>query len=148
MTIDTIQATADAEIRQFLESWAQAARAKDIGAIMSHYLPEVRAFDAIGQLQFKGAEAYGAHWETCLTMCEGPMIIEIHELDITLRDDAAFCHYLSRCGGTGPDGKEQTGWMRATVCLRKTNGRWGIAHEHFSAPFDPASGKAIFDLEP
>ena len=53
-----------------------------------------------------------------------------------------------RCGGTGPDGKEQTRWIRATVCLRKANGRWRIAHEHFSAPFDPASGKAIFDLEP
>ena len=75
------------------------------------------------------------------------MIFEIHDLDITARDDVAFCHYLSRCGGTGPDGKEQIGWMRATACFRKTNGKWMIVHEHFSAPFDPQSGKALLDLE-
>jgi PhnB protein len=32
--------------------------------------------------------------------------------------------------------------------FRKTNGTWMIVHEHFSAPFDPESGKALFDLEP
>ncbi|MCC2663201.1 MAG: hypothetical protein K0S35_1123, partial [Geminicoccaceae bacterium] len=48
----------------------------------------------------------------------------------------------------GADGKEQVGWMRATFCCRKTNGRWRIAHEHFSAPFDPESSKALFDLQP
>ena len=148
MTTDTIPGTAEAEIRRLLERWVHAVRPKDIDAIMSHYLPDVRAFDAVLQLQFKGTEAYGAHWRTCLEMCRGPMIFEMHGLDLTARDDAAFCHYLCRCGGTGPDGKEQSGWMRATACLRKANGRWGIVHEHFSAPFDPASGKAIFDLEP
>ena len=38
--------------------------------------------------------------------------------------------------------------MRATVCFRKTGRAWRIVHEHFSAPFDPESGKALFDLEP
>jgi ketosteroid isomerase-like protein len=38
--------------------------------------------------------------------------------------------------------------MRATVCFRKTNGEWMIVHEHFSAPFDPQSGKALCELEP
>jgi ketosteroid isomerase-like protein len=60
----------------------------------------------------------------------------------------AFCHYLFRCGGTGPDGEEHVGWMRVTVCFRKANGTWVIVHEHFSAPFDPQSGKALLDLEP
>jgi ketosteroid isomerase-like protein len=35
-----------------------------------------------------------------------------------------------------------------TFGCRKTNGKWKIAHEHFSAPFDPVSGKALFDLQP
>jgi ketosteroid isomerase-like protein len=103
---------------------------------------------ALIALQFKGAEAYRKHWEICLAMCAGPMTFEIHDLDITARDDVAFCHYLSRGGGTGPDGKERIGWMRVTACLRKTNGKWMIIHEHFSNPFDPPSGKALFDLEP
>ena len=137
-----------AQIPALIDDWAKAARAKDIDGVMSHYAPDIVAFDAIAALQFKGAEAYRKHWEACLAMCPGPMIFEIHDLDITARDDVAFCHYLSRCGGTGPDGKEQIGWMRATACFRKTNGKWMIAHEHFSAPFDPVRGKALLDLEP
>jgi ketosteroid isomerase-like protein len=38
--------------------------------------------------------------------------------------------------------------MRATVCLKEIGGRWLIAHEHFSVPFDMQSGKAMFDLTP
>jgi ketosteroid isomerase-like protein len=38
--------------------------------------------------------------------------------------------------------------MRVTVCCRNTSGRWLIAHEHFSVPFDMESGKALLSLEP
>jgi ketosteroid isomerase-like protein len=38
--------------------------------------------------------------------------------------------------------------MRVTVCYRKTNGKWLVVHEHFSAPFEMESGKALLDLEP
>ena len=38
--------------------------------------------------------------------------------------------------------------MRVTVCFRRTGGRWLIAHEHFSVPFDMESGKALMNLEP
>jgi uncharacterized protein (TIGR02246 family) len=148
MTTVPTKADDETQIRARLDDWAKAARAKDIDAVMSHYAPDVVAFDAIAALQFKGAEAYRKHWEACLTMCSGPTTFEIHHPDITARDDVAFGHYLCRCGGTGPDGKEHIGWMRATVCFRKTNGEWVIVHEHFSAPFDPQSGKALCDLEP
>lgn len=30
----------------------------------------------------------------------------------------------------------------------KTNGKWMIVHEHFSAPFDLESGKVLLNLEP
>ncbi|MGH6913208.1 MAG: YybH family protein [Geminicoccales bacterium] len=62
--------------------------------------------------------------------------------------DIAFGHCLARCGAIGEDGKEQTSYMRGTFCCRKRSGKWKIAHEHFSAPFDPQSGKALLDLEP
>ncbi|WP_211221635.1 nuclear transport factor 2 family protein [Desulfocurvibacter africanus] len=32
--------------------------------------------------------------------------------------------------------EEQTdAWVRATACLRKTDGKWLITHEHVSVPF-------------
>jgi uncharacterized protein (TIGR02246 family) len=148
MTPEITRADDEAQIRALIDDWAKAARAKDIDAIFAHYAPDIVAFDGIGQLQFKGRDAYRKHWEACIAMCSGPMIFEVHDLDIEAGDDLAFAHYLSRCGGTGTDGKEQAGWFRATVCLRNTRGRWQVAHEHFSAPFDPESGKALLDLEP
>lgn len=38
--------------------------------------------------------------------------------------------------------------MRVTQCLQKLGGQWLIVHEHFSAPFEMDSGKALFDLKP
>jgi ketosteroid isomerase-like protein len=122
MTTERTKADDEAQIRARIDEWAKAARAKDIDRVMSHYAPDVVAFDAIAALQFKGAEAYKKHWETCCAMCPGPTVFEIHNLDITAKDDVAFCHYLLRCGGTGPDGKEHIGWMRVTVCFRNTEG--------------------------
>lgn len=148
MTTGRTKAEDEVRIRATLDDWAKAARAKDIDGVMSHYAADVVAFDAIAALQFRGVEAYRKHYESCFAMCSGPTTFEIHDLNITAGDDMAFGHYLFRCGGTGPDGEEHVGWMRVTVCFRKTNGEWVIAHEHFSAPFDPQSGKALLDLEP
>jgi uncharacterized protein (TIGR02246 family) len=142
------KATAKDEIRDLLESWRDAAQAKDVDRVVSYYAPDILAFDAIAQLQFKGRDAYKQHWQACMSMCPGAMIFEIHDLDIRAQGDLAFGHYLSRCGTTGPDGVEKAGWMRVTVGCREVNGRWMIVHEHFSAPFDPQSGKALFDLKP
>jgi uncharacterized protein (TIGR02246 family) len=136
------------KIRDMLESWRDAAQAKDVERVVSYYAPDILAFDAIGRLQFKGRDAYKKHWQACMSMCPGEMIFEIHDLEITAQGDLALGHYLSRCGATAPDGEVKAGWMRATVGCRKINGKWTIIHEHFSAPFDPQSGKALFDLEP
>lgn len=148
MALATHEVTAEDEIRGLLESWLQAVRVKDVDRIMSHYARDVVAFDAIMELQFKGAEAYGAHWKACMEMCPGEMMFEMHELDVTASGDIAFCHYISHCGGTNEKGEEQSGWMRATVCCRNQGGRWLIAHEHFSAPFDCETGKMLTDLKP
>jgi len=136
----------EAQIRARLNEWVRASQAKDLDAIMASYAPDVLAFDAIGKLEFRGVEAYRKHWEECLSYCE-EMRFEMHDLEIAAEGGLAFCHYLARCGGTSKDGQEHYGWMRGTVCLRKTNGTWLIVHEHYSSPFDPMSGKML-NLEP
>ena len=138
----------EAQIRALIDHWAKAAGTFDIDGIMAAYAPDILAFDAIAQLQFKGAEAYREHWQACAAMCAGPMVFEVHDLEIEAGGDIAFGHYLVRCGAVGEDGKEDTGYMRATFCCRQRGGRWKIVHEHFSAPFDPESSKALLRLEP
>jgi len=147
MTMTATRTDETAGVRRLIDDWADAVRACDLDRIMAAYTADVLAFDAIAQLQFKGAEAYRKHWQACLELCAG-MIFEIHDLEIEAEGGVAFGHYLVRCGGTGPDGKEQTGWMRVTFGCRRTGGRWQVAHEHFSVPFDMASGKALMNLEP
>ena len=147
MALQMTRTDEEAQIRGLIEEWAKAARAKDVDGIFAHYAPDILAFDAIAQLQFKGSDAYRKHWEACMAMCSGQMIFEVHDLIIVARDDVAFCHYLSRCGGTGADGKEKVRMDARDLLFAQTSGKWPVVHEHFSAPFDPASGK-VFDLEP
>ncbi len=147
MNTETAKATAESEIRKLMDSWLKAVLAHDVDRIVSHYAPEIVAFDAIAQLQFKGVEAYRKHWQACLSLCPGPMIFEIHDLNIAAGNDVAFGHALSRCGGTAENGEEKAGWMRMSVGFRKTNGKWRIVHEHFSAPFDMETLK-VLDLKP
>ena len=138
----------EGQIRRLLDDWAKEFRAKDLDGIMAIYAPDILAFDAIAQLQFKGVDAYKKHRETCLSFCQGPITFEMRDLDVTAGDGVAFSHYLTRCGGTDENGEEKASWMRATVCLRKIDGKWKVVHEHYSAPFDMESGKAMFDLQP
>ena len=148
MSTETVQTTAEDEIRASVGSWVKAVVARDIEAIMSHYAPDVVSFDAILALQFKGRDAYRRHWEACLDMCAGEMAFDVHELAVATDRDVAFCHYLLTCGAINEQGEKQVGWMRATVCYRAIGDRWLIVHEHFSAPFDMESGKALLELKP
>ena len=141
------QTREDDRVRGLLDAWCRAVNAMDLDAIFDCYTPDIVAFDAILQLRFKGALAYRKHWRECLDGC-GAMRFEIHDLETASAGDVAFAHYLARCGGTGPDGTEHDGWMRATVGCREVAGRWLVTHEHFSAPFDPMSGKSLFELQP
>jgi uncharacterized protein (TIGR02246 family) len=131
-----------------MDSWTRAVQAQDVDRIVSHYAPDIVAFDAVSQLRFRGVDAYSEHWKKCLALCPGPMIFEIHDLNIAAGDDVAFCHCLHRCGATAENGEEKTSWMRGTIGYRKTDGTWLVVHEHWSAPFDIESGKALFDLQP
>jgi ketosteroid isomerase-like protein len=144
--------SAAAEVGAVMESWCRAVRAMDIDGIVAHYAADILAFDAVLQLQFKGVDAYREHWAACLTMCPGPTVFELPDLQVTAGDDVAFACGLLRCGPSAEQGEEpgeeKACWMRLTSCLRKAHGKWTIVHEHFSAPFDIETGKALFDLKP
>ena len=148
MNIHTADLSAEAEIRKLMDDWLKAVRSQDLDAIMSCYAPDILSFDAIVALQFKGIDGYRKHWEACFSMCPGPMVFEVHDLNVTADRSVGFSHALCRCGATDASGEEKTSWMRMTACYRRIDGRWKIVHEHFSAPFDVESGKALFDLKP
>jgi ketosteroid isomerase-like protein len=144
----TADGKANAEVRTGIEDWAAALRAKDIDGIMASHSADVLAFDCHSQLQFNGADAYRRYLGACMPHMQGPMVFELHDLNIVAQDDVAFCHYLALCGATGADGAEHRCWLGGTTCLRRTRGTWRIVYAHCSAPFDPMSGRAMLDLTP
>ena len=147
-TVTSANTEAQAQIRTRVESWLKAVETNNLKMIMSHYAPDVVAFDAIVQLQFKGAEAYGKHWEDCMQMCNSSMTFQLRELDIAVDGNLAFAHCLLSCGAKDETGEQRVSWMRMTTCYKKTGSAWLIAHEHISAPFDVQTNKALFDMEP
>jgi ketosteroid isomerase-like protein len=148
MTIQDSKAIEESRIRQLMDGWVKALRAKDVNGLMSYYAPEILLFDLAPPLQYRGADVYRKNWEEWLTSFQGPVGYEIRDLSITAGDDVAFCHSLNRISGTRTNGDHTYVWVRATVGFRKIDGKWMVTHEHLSVPFDMETYKASLDLKP
>ena len=141
--------TDEAHIREHLDRWVEAVRAKDIDGVMSNYESSAVLFDLIPPLQYRGANACRKNWEDWFPSFQGPVGYEISELQVTSGDGVAFCHSLNHIQGVRTDGENTDVWIRATVGLQKLDGKWRITHEHYSVPFYMnASEKAALDLKP
>jgi uncharacterized protein (TIGR02246 family) len=139
--------TGEAEIRQFMSAQIEAIRAKDVDRIMSFYAPDAVVFDVKPPFRTAGAEAWRQMWAACLPYFPDSFQIEGRELFVAVSGTLAFAHWLFRFITEDPNHPAAQTWMRSTACYRKTAGRWAIAHEHGSVPFDPHTGKAAFSLE-
>ncbi len=140
--------TNEAAIRELIDGFVEAVRAKDINGVMSVYAPDLVAFDVVPPLQYVGAEAFRKVWQEVFETFQGPIPYEVRDLSITAGDDVAFSHSLNRNSGTMKNGRKTDLWLRWTACYRKTNGKWRIAHLQISVPVDLRTGKAMVDLKP
>jgi uncharacterized protein (TIGR02246 family) len=149
MTAQSAKASDEAQIRTLIDDLAKAVRAKDVGRVMSHYAADIVTFDLAPPLECRGARALKESLEAWFPTFRGPVGYEIRDLSITVGDDVAFCRSLNRISGSRTDGEETDVWVRATVGLRKIDGRWQVTHEHASVPFYmDGSNRAAVDLEP
>jgi uncharacterized protein (TIGR02246 family) len=141
-------ASTESEIRALLESWSEAARAKDIDRLMSVYSPDIVYFDVVPPLQFTGSDAVRANFLRWFSGFESSIGQEIGESHILVSGDVAVAYMLIRASGTLKDGREVGYWVRATICCKRSNGSWLITHEHISLPFDFERGSVAMDLVP
>jgi PhnB protein len=150
MTMQTENTRAETEIGALLDDWAQARRTKDPDRVLSHFTDDDVQFLMAPPLQYSGDNAWGKDaLKAWFATFEGPMGFEIAELRITAGADTAFCHFLSKMSAVAVQSGPFSVWNRVTLGLRRTGGRWLIAHVHESVPFymDGSFGAAI-DLEP
>ncbi|MGH8788117.1 MAG: YybH family protein [Cupriavidus necator] len=143
------RSTDEAQIRQRIEGWTKALRAKDLDELMSHYAADIVVFDVPPPLQYDGAAAYRKNWADWFASFRGPVVgYEIRDLSITAGDDVAFCRSLNRITGARTSGEDTDVWVRATVCFRKIGGTWLVTHEHLSVPINMQTYQAVLDLKP
>lgn len=140
----------EAEIRQLLDRWAKAAKAKDLAGIMANYEPGTAlvAYDIVAPLQYTGFDAYKKDYQEFLDQFQSGIDVEYRDLNIVTSDRIAYSHGLERMRGTLKSGEKFDTWIRFTECYRKTNGHWLAIHDHISVPVNLASGKAVLDAKP
>ncbi|GGO11180.1 nuclear transport factor 2 family protein [Microbispora bryophytorum] len=138
----------EAEIRQQIGNVAEGIRAKDLDGLRRLYATDVVSFDVEPPLQHVGIDAKLKNWVNAFAFFQD-LDYEVRDLTLTVGDTVAFGHFFGRLSGTLKNGTATSGmWVRGTVCFRKTDGGWLIAHDQVSVPLDISSGKGVTDLEP
>lgn len=138
----------EAEIRHHVDQVVEAISAKDLQGLRRLYATDVVSFDVEPPLQHVGIEAKLKNWAKVFQFFDA-VTYEVRDLTVTVGDQVAFGHCFARLAGTLQDGHPTSGmWVRATLCFRKIDGDWLVAHDQASVPFDVRSGKGVADLEP
>jgi ketosteroid isomerase-like protein len=121
-------------VRDRVASLTQAIRDKDIDYLMTHYAPDVVAYDIMPPLAVLSAADYRKKFEQWFASMRGPIDYEMDDLRISMSESHAFCHCVSHVRGTRTDGEKADYWVRVTTCFQKANGQWLVGHEHVSMP--------------
>lgn len=140
--------TEEEEIRQLIEGWAEAVRARDVDGRMSGLAPGIVAFDVVDPIRMVGVDAVRRRLEGWFGSLQGPLGLELRDLTVAASGEVAFAHALVQVRGTTRDGRSLEMWWRETLGFRKLDGRWQAVHAHDSVPFDPATGLASVGLRP
>src|SRR5262249_55542257 len=139
---------AEVEIRQRIEDWVKALRAKDIDGFMSFYAPDLVSFDFTPPLRYVGADGKRRAWQEVLARCKGPFGYEVRDLHVATHGELAFAHSLNHVNGMLADGQVIDRWVRWTAGFRRIDDAWFVEHDHVSVPVDPMRGLAVLNLTP
>jgi len=134
MSASSTRTVNEAAIRELVESWARAVRAKDLDGILANHSTDMLMFDVPPPLQSKGIEAYKKTWELFFSWSNDPVVFDIKDMDIIAGTDVAFVAALMRCAGTEKNGERIELEFRLTIGLRRIGDQWIVLHEHHSIP--------------
>jgi len=143
-------ADAAADIRALEDRFVAAFKAKDVDAIMKVYAPDrtLVVFDVVPPRQYVGGAAYRQDWQKVFGSFEGPITVELSDLDVVADRNLAYSHSIQHVAGTNKQGKKLDLTVRVTDVYKKVRGRWQIIHEHVSVPVDLETGKPDLASKP
>jgi len=125
-------------MKEVLEAYAAAVRAKDVDGFLGLYADDVRSFDLWELWSYDGKDALRgmvADWFGSLPDDE-VVDVQFEEVRAQTGEDVAAVSAFTTFRALSPDGEELRSMNnRLTWVLRKEpDGAWKIAHEHTSAP--------------
>ena len=147
MSTQSSKASDETGIRSLIDRHVKAVYAKDAAAVIGCFTPDYIAFALEPPLvsSMTGVKQYDAWFETW----QGPISIEVRDLDIAVSGDLGISHSLNRMSGRSSGGDDVQVWYRQTLSFRKVDSAWKIAHAHTSVPFYmDGSFRAATDLKP
>ncbi len=98
--------------------------------------------------QYVGAAAYRKDWQTFFDSFEGPITVELSDLDVGADRNLAYSHSIQHVAGTDKQGKKLDLTVRVTDVYKKIGGRWLVIHEHVSVPVDLDTDKPDLSSKP
>jgi ketosteroid isomerase-like protein len=134
-------------VRTVIDSLWRAIGAKKADDAIAQYAPNPVVYSLAPPLRQEahGPAGLNAWFETW----RGPIGVEMRDVQVTVGSDVAFATSLNRMTGTKTDGEQVDLWFRATIGLRRIDGRWLVVHEHESVPFlMDGSNLAALHLKP
>ena len=131
--------TNESVVRDLLERWAAAVRAKNMPEVLANHAEDFVMFDVPPPFESRGLAAYEDTWKLFYSGQPDPVAFDIKWLEVVAGDETAFAFAHMQC--IEPRKREQRAPLdfRLTVGLRKVEGRWLIVHEHHSVPAEPAA---------
>jgi ketosteroid isomerase-like protein len=134
-------------IRQRVQDYVNAIRAKDLDGVMRFFAPDLVSFDLAPPLRYFGADNKRSEWQKAFGAFRS-ISYEIRDLEVAVDGALAVVRGLNHFTGTPVTGPVTDVWVRWTACFRNIDGVWLIVHDHVSVPADLQRGQAALDLAP
>ena len=146
----TVDEQSKREIGELLQARAAAMQAADAEGLAASLHPSATVFEMVPPLRLPPDAANDVEsMRAWLSGWDGPVTVEMRDLQVEASGDLGLAHSLNRLSGTMKGGRSVDLWMRSTIGLRRFEGRWKIVHAHTSVPFHPGpSARAALDLQP
>lgn len=141
--------SAEDEIRSVIDARLAAIRRKDAVATVECLSADIVAFEMVPPLALPPGAARDADAAAAWLGGFEEISVEVRDLHIEADGSVGFARALHNLTGTRSGGRRVDLWMRSTLCFRREEGGWTIAHSHTSLPFYPGPEmRAAVDLVP
>ncbi len=89
--------TNESAVRELLERWAAAVRAKKMSEALANHSADFRMFDVPPPFESRGLAAYEDTWRLFYSSQPDPVAFDIKWLEVAAGDDVAFAFAHMQC---------------------------------------------------